>query len=51
MLDAYVAAYTVHEFLIGKGVAVGGGDGLGAIILPRPLKDIDARVMQWPEPS
>lgn len=51
MLDAYVAAYTVHEFLAGKGVAVGGGDGLGVIILPRPLEVPDERVTRWPETS
>jgi hypothetical protein len=49
MLDAYVAAYTVHEFLAGRGVAVGGGDGLGAIILPRPLSPVHERVLQWPQ--
>jgi predicted nuclease with RNAse H fold len=48
MLDAYVAAYTVHEYLAGRGVAVGGGDGLGTIVLPRPLaKNCDA-VSRWP---
>ena len=51
MLDAYVAAYTVFEFLGGRGVAVGGGDGLGAIILPRPIKAVDERVIRWPQQS
>jgi predicted nuclease with RNAse H fold len=35
MLDAYVAAYTVHEYLAGRGSAIGGGDSLGEIILPK----------------
>jgi predicted nuclease with RNAse H fold len=49
MLDALVAAATVREFVEGRGVEVGGGDGLGTIILPRPLPEpvIDA-VMAWP---
>lgn len=37
MLDAWVAAATVREFVAGRGSEVGGGDGLGTIILPRPL--------------
>ena len=37
MLDAWVAAVTVSEFVGGRGTEVGGGDGLGTIILPRPL--------------
>jgi predicted nuclease with RNAse H fold len=37
MLDAWVAAVTVREFVEGRGAEVGGGDGLGTIILPRPL--------------
>jgi len=37
MLDAMVAAATVLEFVEGRVVEVGGGDGLGTIILPRPL--------------
>jgi hypothetical protein len=48
MLDAYVAAATVREFVQERGSAVGGGDGLGQIILPRPLpKPIEA-VLRWP---
>lgn len=34
MLDACVAAFTVHSFIHGQGVEVGSGDGLGTIILP-----------------
>ncbi|MGV3709242.1 MAG: hypothetical protein ACO1Q7_10395 [Gemmatimonas sp.] len=37
MMDAMVAAYTTREYVQGRGAAVGGRDGLGTIILPRPL--------------
>jgi predicted nuclease with RNAse H fold len=48
MLDAYVAAASVREYTQGRGDAVGGGDALGEIILPRPLpKPID-EVLRWP---
>ena len=49
MLNACVAAATVREYVAGRGEAVGGGDGLGAIILPRPITAgrIDA-VFEWP---
>jgi predicted nuclease with RNAse H fold len=50
MLDAMVAAATVKEFVTGNGVEVGGGDGLGTIILPRPLPDpVIDDVLEWPE--
>ena len=48
MLDAYVAAYTVQQYLAGRGAAVGGGDGLGAIILPRPVSFQPSDVFRWP---
>jgi predicted nuclease with RNAse H fold len=48
MLDAYVAAFTVHEYLARRGAEVGGGDGLGAIILPRPLPPTAGEVLRWP---
>jgi len=48
MLDAYVAAFTVHEYLAGRGAEVGGGDGLGTIILPRPLQTTASGVLYWP---
>jgi len=49
MLDAWVAAATVKEFVEGRGTEVGGGDGLGTIILPRPLpKPVIKEVMRWP---
>lgn len=48
MLDAYVAAATVREFLAGRGMAVGGGDGYGQIVLPRPLPHTDSPVLCWP---
>jgi predicted nuclease with RNAse H fold len=50
MLDAFVAAATVREFVCGRGTEVGGGDGLGTIILPRPLRQpIIKEVLDWPE--
>jgi predicted nuclease with RNAse H fold len=52
MLDAVVAAFSVREFVQGRGCAVGGGDGLGRIVLPRPLEpDCRAQgVLAWPDP-
>lgn len=50
MLDAMVAALTVREFVKGRGTEVGGGDGLGTIILPRPLSDpVVKEVLDWPK--
>jgi len=51
MLDACVAAVTVHEFLNGPGCEVGGGDGLGTIILPRPVPrpDSESQVFNYPD--
>ena len=49
MLDAWVAAATVREFVEGNGTEVGGGDGLGTIILPRPLPEpVIKAVLEWP---
>lgn len=48
MLDAWVAAATVREFVVGKGVEVGGGDSLGTIILPRPIPNPIDEVLKWP---
>ena len=49
ILDAYVAAYTVAEFAAGRGCEVGGGDGLGTIVLPRPLPRQDfPNLLKWP---
>lgn len=49
MLDACVAALTVHQFLNNHGSEVGGGDGLGTIILPAPLSvDETNLVLHWP---
>jgi len=48
MLDAMVAAVTVREFVNGRGTEVGGGDGLGTIILPRPLSNPIDEVLKWP---
>jgi predicted nuclease with RNAse H fold len=50
MLDACLAALTVHQFIHGLGSEVGGGDGLGTIILPVPLPvPPDHAVLHWPE--
>jgi predicted nuclease with RNAse H fold len=48
MLDAVVAARTALEYLAGRGQEVGGGDGFGTIVLPRPIAQPIAAVMQWP---
>ena len=49
MLDAWVAAATVREFVEGRGAEVGGGNGLGTIILPRSLPEpVIAEVLIWP---
>jgi hypothetical protein len=48
VLDAYIAAATVREFVEGRGYAVGGGDGLGEIILPRLLPKPIKEVLKWP---
>lgn len=49
MLDAFVAAATVREFIHGRGNEVGGGDGLGTIVLPRPLPEpVIREVLVWP---
>ena len=46
--DAHVAAVTVREYEMHPGTAVGGGDGLGEIILPRSVNR-DLAVHCWPE--
>ena len=49
MLDAFVGAATVREFVHGRGSEVGGGDGLGTIVLPRPLSEpVIRKVLVWP---
>lgn len=49
IMDALVAAATVREFVAGRGTEVGSGDGLGTIVLPRPLpKPIIDEVLHWP---
>ena len=49
MLDAWVAAATVREFVGDRGAEVGDGDGLGTIILPRPIQEpVIDEVLQWP---
>lgn len=49
IIDAWVAAATVREFVKGNGSEIGGGDGLGTIILPRPLPEpIIHEVLYWP---
>ena len=48
MLDAAIGALVVRDFLAGRGCAVGGGDGLGTIILPRSLDAPHAQLTRWP---
>lgn len=51
ILDAAMAAATVREYARGKGSAVGGGDGLGTIVLPKPVKGLAGNVPalhDWP---
>ena len=48
MLDAVIAVITVYEFIYGRGCEVGGGDGLGTIVLPRPIPDPKPDVFDWP---
>lgn len=49
MLDAAIGALTVREFESGSGSEVGGGDGLGTIILPRPIPNPIEAVFKWPD--
>lgn len=50
MIDACIAAMTAYEFVHGRGSEVGGGDGLGSIILPRPLIGKPSReLLSWPD--
>jgi hypothetical protein len=51
MLDAYVGAVTVGEFIAGRGSEVGGGDGLGTIVLPKTLPSANPALLQWPDSS
>lgn len=48
MLDAALGALTVREYMRGNGCAVGGGDGLGTIILPRALALDTSGAHAWP---
>jgi hypothetical protein len=48
MLDAYVAAVTAGEFIAGRGCEIGGGDGLGTIVLPRPCVAKNPGLLAWP---
>lgn len=48
MLDAAVSALVVREYAQGRGGAVGDGDGLGTIVLPRPVSHVDSPVLRWP---
>ena len=51
MLDACIAAATVREYMDGNGSAVGGGDGLGQIILPRQHGIAGGHpILSWPSP-
>ena len=48
MLDAAIGALMAREFEAGRGCEVAGGDGLGTIILPRPISEPIYAVMSWP---
>lgn len=48
MLDAWMAAATVREFIEGRGMEIGGGDGLGSMILPRAIPAPIGAVLNWP---
>jgi predicted nuclease with RNAse H fold len=48
MLDACLGAITCLEFKKGNGCEVGGGDGLGSIVLPRPVVGAPASLLNWP---
>lgn len=50
MLDACLAAATVREFVCGRGEQVGGGDGFGSMVLPRPIKNGRIEeIFRWPD--
>jgi hypothetical protein len=49
MMDAWVAAATVREFVESSGAEVGGGDDFSKIILPHPLPEpVIVEVRLWP---
>jgi len=49
MLDACMCAFAVHQYLHGIGTAVGGEDGLRAIILPvKPTVPDSHPILHWP---
>jgi hypothetical protein len=48
MLDACIGGVTVCEFFSRRGVEVGGGDGLGTIVLPRPVRYASPDLENWP---
>ncbi|NRB73011.1 MAG: hypothetical protein HRU46_01495 [Verrucomicrobiales bacterium] len=47
MIDAAVAAMTVREYDQERGTAVG-VDGLGSILLPKPILYAPAALLEWP---
>lgn len=50
MLDACIGAFTVHEFIKGRGSEVGGGDRLGTIVLPTKIPVPSSHpVLSWPK--
>jgi predicted nuclease with RNAse H fold len=50
MLDACIAALTVHEYVNGRGCEVGGGDGMGTIVLPTELPVSHSHpALHWPD--
>lgn len=48
MLDAAMGAFVVREYFAHRGCEVGGGDGLGTIVLPRPILAAPASLHTWP---
>lgn len=48
ILDAAAAAITAREFDAHRAMAVGGGDGLGEIVLPKAPTQIIEEVLKWP---
>jgi hypothetical protein len=49
MLDAALGALVVRDFSHGLGDALGGGDGLGTIIVPRTIGPKESALHRWPD--
>lgn len=48
MLDAVAAAATMAEYVAGRGTALGGGDQLGAIVVPGKI-EVPEWMARWPK--